>query len=355
MAFARACGLCLLLVAGGVAASQRGGTPPRGFEAAVDAAASLTRLRSLLVAVRGEVVEERYYRGASAARPANVKSVSKSIIGLLVGLAIDRGHIKSVRDPIARYLPPQTGAVAGKGAITIEDFLTMRSGLETTSNRNYGRWVSSGNWVRHVLQRPMVDEPGGRMIYSTGNSHILSAAITRATGVSTLEFARRALGAPLGIAIRAWTRDPQGIYLGGNEMSMTAREMLAVGQLLLTQGRRGDRQVVSERWIRESIVPRVESPRQYGRHYGYGWWLNELGGHDVIYAWGFGGQFIFAVPGLDAVIVVTSVPEPGEERREQRDAIYDIVERHILPVIAAQARGGTPTERSRLRARKRTT
>ena len=140
MAFARACGLCLLLVAG-VAASQRGGTAPRGFEAAVDAAASLTRLRSLLVAVRGEVVEERYCRGAAAARPANVKSVSKSIIGLLVGLAIDRGHIKSVRDPISRYLPPQTGAVAGKGAITIEDFLTMRSGLETTSNRNYGRWV----------------------------------------------------------------------------------------------------------------------------------------------------------------------------------------------------------------------
>ena len=113
--------------------------------------------------------------------------------------------------------------------------------------------------------------------------------------------------------------------------------------------------MVSERWIRESIVPRVESPRQYGRHYGYGWWLNELGGHDVIYAWGFGGQFIFAVPGLDAVIVVTSVPEPGEERREQRDAIYDIVERApVCPVIAAQARGGTPTERSRLRARKRT-
>ena len=324
-----------------------GDTPqPRPFEAAVAAADRLTRLRSLVIAVRGDVVEEKYFRGASATRPANVKSVSKSVIALLIGLAIDRGQIKSVRDPISRYVSPQSGAVGEAGRITIEDFLTMRSGLETTSNRNYGRWVTSGNWVRHVLNRPMVEEPGGRMIYSTGNSHVLSAVITRATGMSTLEFARRALGTPLGITIRPWTRDPQGVYLGGNEMSMTSREMLAIGRLMIDRGRRGDRQVVSERWVRESIVPRVESPRQYGRHYGYGWWLNELGGHDVVYAWGFGGQFIFLVPELAAVIVVTSVADPGEERREQRDAIYDIVERQILPVLAQQSRRTAPLPRS---------
>ncbi len=222
----------------------------------------------------------------------------------------------------------------------------MRSGLETTSNRNYGRWVQSGHWVRHILQRPFVDSPGDRMIYSTGSSHLLSAILTRATGVSTLEYARRHLGVPLGIQVRAWTRDPQGIYMGGNEMSFTTRELAAIGSVMLNSGRHGGRQVVSEDWVRASRVRRVRSERQFDRSYGYGWWMRDMAGHEVIYAWGYGGQFIFVVPALETVVVATSVAEPGEERREQRDAIYDIVEEQILPAVSAtvggRAGGGPP-------------
>jgi CubicO group peptidase (beta-lactamase class C family) len=94
-----------------------------------------------------------------------------------------------VHDPIARYLPEYVANDAARAAITVEDLLTMRSGLETTSSRNYGRWVASANWVRFVLQQPMEDVPGGRMIYSTGSSHVLSAILTRATRSSTLAFA----------------------------------------------------------------------------------------------------------------------------------------------------------------------
>ena len=305
------------------------------FDAALSQAATLTRLRSLLVTVDGTLVLERYYRGASAARPANVKSVSKSIIALLVGIAVDRRQIASISDPISRYLPASSGATGDKGAITIEQLLTMRAGLETTSNRNYGRWVQSPNWVRHILQRPFVDVPGGRMIYSTGSSHLLSAVLTRATGLSTLEFARRHLGGPIGVPIRAWTRDPQGIYMGGNEMSFTARELVTIGELVRNGGRHAGRTVISDGWLRDSAVARVRSEREFDRSYGYGWWLRRMAGHDVIYAWGYGGQFVFVVPGLSATIVATSVPEPGDERREQRDAIYTIVEDHILSVLSA--------------------
>src|ERR687897_224058 len=136
---------------------------------AMERAKGLPRLRSLLISIEGELVEERYFNGAHAAQPTNLKSASKSLISILVGIALDRGHLNSVRDRIEKFFPDHLGVAddAAKKAITIEDLLTMRSGLEATSNVNYGRWVQSGNWVRYVLSRPLLDVPGGRMIYST--------------------------------------------------------------------------------------------------------------------------------------------------------------------------------------------
>ena len=301
------------------------------FHEAITGAASLPRIRSLLVSVDGTLLAERYFNGAAAGRTTNIKSASKSIISALVGIAIDRGLITGVHEPISTYLSAEVGRDAAKGAITIEDLLTMRTGLETTSNRNYGRWVMSPNWVRFVLQQPLEDEPGGRMIYSTGSTHLLSAILTRATRVSTFEFARAALASPLGFTLSPWPRDPQGIYLGGNEMPMRPRDMLRVGELYLNKGRYDDRQVVSSGWIQESIVPRTTS-RWSERQYGYGWWIRTLADTPVFYAWGYGGQFIFVVPSARTVAVVTSVAEPGSERREHLDAIYDLVERHVIPV-----------------------
>lgn len=304
------------------------------FTAAVERARTLPRLRSLLISVDGDLRAEHYFHGATPARATNIKSASKSIISTLVGIAIDRGHLSSVREPLSRLFPEYLRTDPAKGAITIEDLITMRSGLETTSNRNYGRWVQSGHWVRHVLQRPMVDRPGGRMIYSTGSTHLLSAILTKATGTSTLAFARSALGVPLGITFGAWTRDPQGIYLGGNEMAMRPRDMLRVGELFLNGGERDGRRVVSEAWVRASLEPRTVSRFGGDREYGYGWWIRTLADQPVFYAWGYGGQFIFIVPSVRTVVVVTSVSDPGSERREHLGAVYDLVEQHIIPVAA---------------------
>lgn len=302
-------------------------------------AEGLPRMRSLLVSVGGVLVEEHYYRGATAERSANLKSASKSILSILVGIAIDHGYISGVDQPIADYFPDDVSAETDpdKAAITVEDLLTMRSGLETTSNRNYGRWVQSSNWVRHILSRPMVDRPGERRVYSTGNTHLLSAIITASTGMSTLEFGRRHLARPLGFSLPAWPQDPQGIYFGGNEMLMTPRAMIAVGQLVLSCGAFGGRQIVSESWMLESMVPRSRSERS-GREYGYSWWLRTMAGFDAYYAWGYGGQFIFIVPDLQLVMAVTSSPSPGEGRREHLRTIYDMVERQVIPAV--QRRSG---------------
>jgi CubicO group peptidase (beta-lactamase class C family) len=303
---------------------------------AVERAKEMPRLRSLLVSINGELAEERYFNGARPTDSANLKSVSKSVLSALVGIAFDRGYLKNLEDSIKNFFPEHLTAAddAKKKAITIEDLLTMRSGLESTSNVNYGRWVQSGNWVRHVLARPLVDQPGGRMIYSTGNSHLLSAILTKATKMSTFEFARRYLTEPLGISMAPWVRDPQGIYLGGNEIHWTPRGMLAFGELYLNGGRAGGKQLISETWIKESLKPRARSYWS-GRGHGYGWWIDTLGGQETYYAWGHGGQFIFLVPALKLVVVTTSLPSPGEGRREQQRAIYDLMEQDLIPAVQA--------------------
>jgi CubicO group peptidase (beta-lactamase class C family) len=331
-----------LIVSLAAAAAPRAGQAAVGpdlrlttaFDDAHALAADLPRLHSLLVSVRGELVLERYYNGARASRGANVKSVSKSIISALVGIAIERGLVPGVDEPIATYFPELSKhRDASRRTITIEDLLTMRSGLESTSNRNYGAWVTSRNWVQHALTRPLLSEPGTEMDYSTGNTHLLSAILTKATGTTTWQFAQDALARPLGFSLARWPRDPQGIYFGGNDMVLTPRQMVAFGELYLNRGRAGDRIVVPERWIERSFVPRGRSSWS-GGEYGYGWWMRDLGGYQAYYAWGFGGQYIIVVPELDLVVATTSSSSVAEDRRSHRRTVFGLVEHLIVRPVA---------------------
>jgi CubicO group peptidase (beta-lactamase class C family) len=326
--------LALALCAAPAASGAQG---PTEFADADAAALELPRLHSLLVGRNGEIVFEHYYNGTTPSRAANIKSASKSVISALVGIAVDRGLIADVRRPIGDFLPDlwegETDAL--KRTITVEDLLTMRSGLETTSNRNYGPWVTSRNWVRFALDQPLEAEPGTRMIYSTGSTHLLSALLTRVSGSDTRRFAQEHLAGPLGFSLASWTRDPQGIYFGGNEMSMTPRQLLSFGDLYLNGGRTRDgSQVLSPEWVRATFVARTPSPREQGRFYGYGWWIRDMAGYATHYGWGYGGQFVFVVRGLDLVVVATSDPNPGDGRREHLRSVYDLVEDRIVRKVA---------------------
>ena len=337
----RAAALLAALAVGGLVVSASGtrpapaapALPADARDAIVDRAGVLPRLRGLLVSIGGELIEEHYFNGASERSVANLKSASKSIISILVGIAINRGDIESVDQPITDFFPEELADAEDlRRSITVEDLLTMRSGLETTSNRNYGRWVQSGNWVRHALTRPMADRPGGRMIYSTGSTHLLSAILTRATGMSTLEYGQRYLARPLGITLPAWLRDPQGIYFGGNEMTLTPRAMMALGDLYRRGGSIEGFEVVTREWVEKSFTPRTAS-RYSRRQYGYGWWMRLLAGHPTYYAWGYGGQFIYIIPDLDSVIVATSSPNPGDGRRTHRRDLDALIERQLVPAL----------------------
>ena len=302
-------------------------------------AAELPRLHSLLVSRAGTTIFERYFNGAGAARPANIKSASKSIVSALVGIAIERKLIADVRQPIGPFFDTVlTGdAASEKRRITIENLLTMQSGLQSTSNRNYGTWVQSPNWVRYALSRPLESLPGTRMAYSTGNTHLLSAILTKVMGTSTWQFAQDSLAKPLGFSLPRWPQDPQGIYFGGNDMLLTPRQMLAFGELYRNHGALNGRQIVSASWVETSLVPRTRSNFS-DQMYGYGWWLREMAGLETFFAWGFGGQFIIVVPKIETVVVSTSAATVADDRRSHRRTVDDLIERLVIGPLADAAR-----------------
>jgi len=321
-----------------IAAAMLASAPPRlraqPAEFDLRAASELPQLRTLLVSWHGRLAAEYHGRGVRPDAPANVKSVSKSIIAALVGIAIERGLIKGIAEPIVTYFPElRRDADTRKPAITIEDLVTMRAGLESTSGRNYGAWVRSGNWVRHALRQPMVSEPGGAMEYSTGSSHLLSAILTKASGTSTWQFAQESLAAPLGFRLAIWPKDPQGIYFGGNEMLLTPKQMIAIGELYLHRGRVNGRQVVPAAWVDASCVPRTTSAWDSDRRYGYGWWIQEIGPATACFAWGYGGQYILVFRDLDLVVAATSSTAVSEERRGHRRRLLQLIEDRVLRTI----------------------
>ncbi len=309
------------------------------LDQAFEVAAELPRLHCLVVARHGEIQREECFRGAGLEGYANVKSVSKSVLSTLVGIAIDRGDLDGVDQPVApffrQYLPGDTSTL--RASITVGDLLSMRSGLERTSGSNYGRWVQSSNWVRYAITRPMESPPGTRRSYSTGNSHLLSAILTEATGQSTWAYAREVLSEPMGIDLPRWPTDPQGIYFGGNEMRMTPRGMVRFGELYRNGGRTGEDQLVPADWIEESLRPRSRS-RFSGEGYGYGWFVGEAAGHPMFYAWGYGGQYIFVIPALELTVVTTSNPDDPRTRGHNQ-AILRILREFLVPAAEAGAAG----------------
>ena len=331
-------GLAALLAQAGASGAQaQAGFDTRQLAAVAETARALPRLNTLVVARDGEVALAEVFRGPGLDTPVNVKSVSKSVIAALVGIAIDRGVLEGPDQTIGNLLPDRIppDAESGVADITVGNLLSLQAGLDRTSGRNYGRWVQSDDWVAHVLSRPFVDRPGGRMLYSTGSTHLLSAILTRASGRTTLDLAREWLGGPLGIAIPAWDRDPQGIYMGGNNMALSPRALLRFGEMYRRGGAVEGQQVLSREWVENSWLPRTRSPFS-GDAYGYGWFLRDIGGGRMAaYARGFGGQFLIVVPSLAMTVVVTSSDDTRLRVDGYGDSLWSLVEDGLVPAALA--------------------
>ena len=327
------------LLAGGAAAlataasAQPARRPAAPFARTAEAAGRFEQMHALVIARGGEIVRAEAFRGPPVERAVNVKSVSKTVVAALLGAAVDRGEVR-VDATLGSLIPALIPEAADPRvrAITLEDLVTLRAGLEPTSGPRYGAWVSSRDWVGYALTRPLVAEPGGRMLYSTGSSHVLGAALAEATGESLLAQARTRLGVPLDIEIAPWARDPQGYYLGGNEMALSPLALVRFGEMVRTGGALGGRAVLSPGWVAASLRPRTRSPFS-GLDYGYGWFIGGAGGQRFALARGYGGQVLAVFPDLALTVAITSDPT----RPARSEGYFGALMAMIGDVLVAEA------------------
>ncbi|MEO8285227.1 MAG: serine hydrolase [Chloroflexota bacterium] len=261
-------------------------------------------VRSMTVIRNGYVVLEAYNQPFTADRQYEVFSVTKSVTGALIGIAIHEGYIKDVREQVLSFFPGRKFANfdSNKQALTIEDLLTMQPGLDCWDDKLNGGVERSKDWVQFALDLPMASPPGEQLVYCTAGPHILSAILTKATGMSTAAYAQSRLFDPLGIAPGdiTWGTDPQGITLGGYGISMKPADMAKLGLLYLYGGKWEGKQVVPAEWVTASSA--VHAYGTDHKNYGYLFWVYPT--HFA--AEGLGEQVIAVVKESNMVVVLTS-------------------------------------------------
>ncbi len=157
--------------------------------------------------------------------------------------------------------------------------------------------------------------------------------------MSTLEFANRYLFGPMDIRVRGWDRDPQGYYLGGNNMAMRPTDMIKIGKLMMDVGVYNGEQLVSKDWIVRSVEP-VTGRRVGSQNYGYLWFRRMVGDYHMAYAFGNGGQYIMMLPELDAVIAVTTRNNSGQSTRNYRRRLFASLDQQIIPWLEGAYKPG---------------
>jgi len=309
----------------GSAACQKAETPhqfPLADQHNIDEAQLITAFASfrqvagalsMIVARDGVIVAEEFtnYNDYGPDDTKNVMSVTKSFTGVLVGLAIDKGYIQSINDPIGKYL---AGIVTFpddiKANITIEQVLKMSFGHAwngTGPDSLYNTYIAMPDHLQYIIDLPLVAQPGTVFNYSDGASHLLSVIITQATGMNTLDFAKSNLFDPLEITLFQWTKDDRGYPNGACDLQLKPRDMVKFGNLILNHGRYNGTQVVPESWIDAMTTTKISTHDiiPYGPEYGYQIWIGSAHGRKHVFAMGWGGQFIFIIPGQNLVVTAT--------------------------------------------------
>jgi CubicO group peptidase (beta-lactamase class C family) len=263
-------------------------------------------IHSILIIRHGYMVLESYFAPYDKDTIHNLKSVSKSFLSAMVGIALREKLLSDVNQKVADTLPEYFASIDDprKKEITMRHLLTMTAGFNWAENTpiSDGLWKSQ-NWVKYAIEMPLQDNPGVQFNYSTALTHLMSAVLTKISGMSTQELAGKYLLGPLGINVKLWRRDPQGISFGGSELFLTPRDMAKFGYLYLKQGIWNGKSIVPADWIEQSVRFQVKTGNWGGfADYGYWWWL-EPGSYS---AEGWGGQRIVVAPEQDLVVVFTS-------------------------------------------------
>lgn len=324
------------------------------------------KITSVMVMVDGKLAYEGYFNGADRETRHDIRSASKTVTGMLVGLAIDRGAIPGVQAKVFEFFPDRRTyghPDPRKRQITLEDLLTMSSLLECDDENQF----SSGNeermyliedWLGFFLDLPIrgfapwvtrpKDSPYGRSFsYCTAGVFALGAVVEKATGRPVPDFARETLFEPLGIEKVEWQFSPLGQAQTGGGTRFRSRDLAKLGQLFLDGGRWHERQVIPAQWVAASMAAHVQASDT--DTYGYLWWRRDFVAgertYPAVYMGGNGGNKVVVVPSARLVAVITSTNYNTRGMHQQTDKLLTD---YILAALPSRSAGGSqaaPTTR----------
>lgn len=358
-----AAALCWLAVA--TAGAQ---SPPRDWETADPASAGFDparlaamtaaiehgdfqKITSVTIARNGRLVYERYFDEGGREALRNTRSATKTVTGMLVGLAIADGALPGIKAPVTPFFPelqPLQNPDPRKDKITVEDFLTMSSPLECDDSNSFSRGNEERmylieDWVRFTLDLPIKGFPpwttppdrsphGRSWSYCTAGTVTLGAVIQRAAKQTIQDYAQTRLFGPLGIGPVEWQMTPTGTAMTGGGLGLRSRDLLKLGQLYLDGGVWNGRRLIDADWVRASISAQARVDDQ--TDYGYLWWIKRLktpGGEEL--AWlmnGMGGNKVVVLPRLRTVVTITTT---NFRVRDAHALSERIVIDHVLAAI----------------------
>ena len=285
-------------------------------------------IRNLVLIRKGELILSRAYdREITFVEKKLVRSVTKSVMSCLIGIALDQGKIKSTDQTLTQRLPQSKACAAGSaaGQLTLHEVLSMTGGMRWQSGRSgnepmHARFMRSADWVESILSNPIVARNRQTFQYNTGLSHMLSAIISASTGMSAAQFAEQTLFRALSIDDYEWPQDPQANSYGGWGLEISSIDMAKFGMLYVEKGEFRGQRVVSADWV-------LKSTHAHTPGYGYQWWLHDFNGDSAFCAMGLGGQTIAVISDNQVVMVLTSAM-PGRNRDQielLRDHVYRLI------------------------------
>jgi len=290
-------------------------------------------IHSLLLVKGGKLALEEYFYDFDRETPHPVQSCTKSVVSLLVGIAIDQGSLGGVEEGVLSFFPEYDSLrTPGWEKVTLQHLLTMTAGLAWDPEARM-EYEGAADPLLPVLSRPVRHEPGTQFEYESPNVNLLAGVLRRATGMHADRFARRFLFEPMGFGEVRWEEgNRNGMPRCDGTLTLRPRDMAKIGSLLLTGGTWKGAAIVSEGWIRESTATQTAEPG--GEEYGYLWWkaTRPYAGGEVrsVFANGMGSQFIFALPDLDMVVVTTG----GNHGNGLHFAPVRLIQEYVLPAIS---------------------
>jgi len=281
---------------------------------------------SVLLIRHGYIVFE-YYAQDDPEKLRTIWWVTKSVLSSLTGIVVRQGFIKSIDEPILSYFPEYTKDRVNQKSkeISIRHLLTMSSGIDQEEQDSLVR--------PDIFSRSLRNDPGKEFFYNDIGPQLLSMILTKATGLSAADIAKKFLFGPIGISIFNWSMNNIGgvnCSEGGYGLQMTTRDLAKLGFLYLNNGVWDKTQIVPLDWILESTKKQIEVPKSswyFINGYGYFWWIRSIENHSAFTALGYGGQYIYVIPDLDIVVVITTLDAENES------SYLQIIDSFIVPSV----------------------